>query len=143
MKHEPLILERVYAAPVEKVWQALTDNSQLRQWYFDLEDFRAEPGFEFRFAGKSDTATYMHLCKVLEVIPYKKLSYSWTYEGYEGYSVLSFELFPDEEGTRLRLTHEGLESFPANNPDFAVKSFTGGWDYFVNTALREFLENKG
>ena len=27
---------------------------------------------------------WLHLCKVVEVIPQRKLSYSWKHDGYEG-----------------------------------------------------------
>lgn len=68
---------------------------------------------------------YTHICKIVEVIPYQKLSYSWTYKDYEGDSLVTFELFSEEEKTRLKLTHEGLETFPQNNPSFTKESFAG------------------
>jgi uncharacterized protein YndB with AHSA1/START domain len=50
MKNEPIIIERVYHAPVEKVWHAITDLEQMRQWYFPaLVEFEPEIGFETRF----------------------------------------------------------------------------------------------
>jgi uncharacterized protein YndB with AHSA1/START domain len=51
----------------------------------------------FSFSGHGAKGEkYIHLCKVLEVIENKKISYSWTYKDYQGYSVVTFELF--EEG---------------------------------------------
>ena len=61
---------------------------------------------------------YHHICKITEVDPQRKLKYSWRYQGYEGISYVTFELFSEGKATRLKLTHEGLESFPINNPDF-------------------------
>ena len=58
---------------------------------------------------------WLHLCKVIEVIPMKKLTYSWSYDGYEGNSFVTFELFSEENKTRLKLTHEGLETFPISS----------------------------
>lgn len=69
----------------------------------------------------------------------KKLSYSWRYEGYEGNSEVTFELFPEEGGTKLRLTHTGLGSFPPN-PDFARQNFVDGWTYIILTSLPGYLE---
>jgi len=40
----------------------------------------------------------------------------------------------------VKLTHEGLETFPANNPDFAKESFAGGWGYLIGKSLPEFVE---
>ena len=49
-------------------------------------------------------------------------------------------MFEEGDNTRLKLTHEGLETFPADNPDFAKESFTKGWTYMVGTALPGFAE---
>ena len=69
MNNEPFVIERTYEAPVERVWKAITDKDQMKQWYFDLADFKAEVGFEFTFEGGSEERTYLHLCKVTEVVP--------------------------------------------------------------------------
>jgi len=140
MKNEPFIIERTYNAPADKVWKAITNKDQMRQWYFDLADFKAEPGFEFQFEGGPDDRKYLHKCRVTEVVPGKKLQYSWRYEGYEGNSFVTFELFPEGDKTRLKLTHEGLETFPMNNPDFAKKSFMQGWNDIIGTSLKDFVE---
>ena len=140
MYSEPFVIERVYNAPVSKVWKALTDKQQMKQWYFNVDDFKAEQGFEFTFDGGSEEKTYTHLCKVLEVIPHKKLSYSWRYKDYEGNSIVTFELFDEGDKTRLKLTHTGLNTFPPNNKDFARESFTQGWNYIIGTSLTNFLD---
>jgi uncharacterized protein YndB with AHSA1/START domain len=140
MKNEPLIIERIYNAPAERVWKALTNLDQVRKWYFDLAEFKAEPGFEFEFEGGNEDRVYLHKCRITEVIPNKKLQYSWCYDGYEGNSFVTFGLFPEGDKTRLRLTHEGLETFPMNNPDFAKKNFEQGWTQIIGTSLKEFVE---
>ncbi|TND07230.1 MAG: Activator of Hsp90 ATPase 1 family protein [Bacteroidetes bacterium] len=138
---KPFVIERIYNAPVEKVWKAISDKDEMKQWYFDLPDFRAEPGCEFRFTGGPEPdRQYLHVCKVTEVIPGKKLSYTWRYEGYEGDSLVTFELFADGNKTRLVLTHEGLHTFPASNPDFAKGNFVTGWTHIVNIGLQKFLD---
>lgn len=142
MTAQPVTIERTYHARAEKVWQALTDKDQMKQWYFELAEFKPEKGFEFSFTGEGVKGEkYLHLCRVTEVVPLKKLQYSWTYEGYPGYSVVTFELFEEGDNTRLRLTHEGLESFPADNGDFAKENFIEGWTYITGTSLKNYLEN--
>ena len=140
--NEPFVIERTYDAPVEKVWKALTDKNEMKQWYFDLKEFKPEPGFEFQFYGEGKNGEkFLHLCKITDVLKNKKLRYSWRYDGYEGISFVTFELFDEGEKTRLKLTHEGLESFPktANN-DFAKENFAEGWTYITGTSLKEYLE---
>jgi uncharacterized protein YndB with AHSA1/START domain len=33
-----VIVERVFNAPIEKDWRAITERDQMKQWYFDLKD---------------------------------------------------------------------------------------------------------
>ncbi len=138
---QPFIIERTFKASPDKVWKAITNKEEMKQWYFDLQDFKAEQGFEFGFIGGPDEGRqYKHLCQITEVDPERKLTYSWRYEGYAGISYVSFELFPEGEGTRLKLTHSGLESFPADQPDFARKNFEAGWNDIIGTSLKNFVE---
>ncbi len=140
MNNSPFIIERTYNAPIRKVWRAITNNNEMKKWYFDLAEFRAEVGFEFQFFGGTDEKKYLHLCKVSEVIPEKKITYSWRYDGYEGISYVTFELFNENNKTRLKLTHAGIETFPVNNPDFARERFAEGWTYITGTSLKGFVE---
>ena len=141
MNTQPFTIERTLNAPVTKVWKALTDKQQMKEWYFDLNEFKAEPGFEFEFdAGDKEKIIYKHKCQVKEVIPNKRLSYSWRYDGYEGDSLVTFDLFAEGEKTRLKLTHTGLETFPQNNPSFAKTSFAAGWTHIIGTSLPSFVE---
>jgi uncharacterized protein YndB with AHSA1/START domain len=135
----PLLIEKIIDAPVESVWNALTIPEEMRQWYFDVSDFKPQPGFEFDFSGGAEDRVYVHKCKVIEAIKNKKLSYSWRYEGYEGHSIVTFEFFPEANKTLIRLTHTGLETFPPSNSDFKKENFNEGWTYFLTKALPEYL----
>ena len=143
MKNEAFTIERTYNAPVEKVWKAITDKEEMKQWYFDLSEFKPVVGFEFQFTGEGHKGEkYLHLCKITDVVANKKLTYSWRYDGYEGNSFVTFELFEEGSNTRLKLTHAGLETFPVNNPDFAKESFAEGWTFIVGKSLKEFVEKQ-
>ncbi len=140
MNSQSIIIEQTYNAPIDKVWKAITDKDQMKDWYFMLDEFKPEIGFEFRFYGEGHKGEkYLHLCKITEVIQQKKLQYSWSYQGHQGYSEVTFELFAEGKATRLRLTHDGVESFP-DQPDFARESFQQGWTYITGTSLKNFLE---
>jgi len=138
---EAVVIERTFNAPVGRVWKALTDVEEMRQWYFNLKQFKAEVGFEFEFVVEHEGMTYHHLCKVTEVIPQKKLAYTWRYKGHEGDSLVTFELFADGDETRLKLTHQGLETFP-KTAAFARKNFEAGWTAIIGSELKQFLEGK-
>jgi uncharacterized protein YndB with AHSA1/START domain len=139
VKTEPFVIERTYNAPAGKVWQAITDKDKMKQWYFDLKEFKPEVGFEFQFTGGTKEKSYLHLCKITEVIPGKKLTHTWTYDGYSGESFVTFELFDEGSKTRLKLTHAGLETFPPD-PGFARTNFETGWTSIIGKSLKEYLE---
>lgn len=139
----PFTIERVFNAPPKTVWKAITEKELMKQWYFDLKEFKPEVGFVFEFTGgPSPEKQYLHRCRILEVIPEKKLKHTWEYVGYEGMSYVTFELSPDGKNTKVKLTHEGLETFPQNNPDFAKENFVAGWTEIIGKLLKEFVEKK-
>ncbi|NOU46979.1 MAG: SRPBCC domain-containing protein [Bacteroidales bacterium] len=141
MEHKPIVLERLFNAPIHKVWQSLTDKNEMKKWYFDLAEFKAETGFKFQFMGGPDEGTqYLHLCEVTEVIVERKLTYSWRYDGYAGISFVTFELIEKDAKTLLRLTHKGIETFPEENTDFAIHNFEEGWNEIINNSLNDYLE---
>jgi uncharacterized protein YndB with AHSA1/START domain len=139
MSQQPFSIERTYNAPVGAVWKALTDRSEMKKWYFDLEEFKPEVGFTFEFEGGPEDRKYIHHCEVTEAIENKKLSYSWSYVGYEGCSYVTFELFPEGNSTKLKLTHSGLETFPPLQ-DFAKANFEAGWTEIIGKNLKGYLE---
>ena len=138
-----IVIERIFDAPIQKVWKAITDKEQMKHWYFDLAEFKPEVGFEFQFLAGKDEKKYLHLCKITELTPGKKITYSWKYDGYEGMSYVTLELFAEGNKTRLKLTHKGLETFPKSNPDLARKNFAQGWTSIIGTSLKKFLEKDG
>jgi uncharacterized protein YndB with AHSA1/START domain len=140
-KNEPLVLERTFDAPVALVWKALTEVDDIKHWSFDIREFEPRVGFEFQFYGEGKGVKYSHLCRITEVVPNKKLAYTWRYEGYAGDSLVTFELFAEGSRTRVRLTHAGLETFPAIAA-FARKNFTEGWTQLVGSNLKTFVETQ-
>jgi len=139
---DAIIVERTFNTPVGRVWTALTDVNEMRQWYFDLKEFKPEIGFEFEFVVEHEGNAYHHLCKVTEVIPQKKIAYTWRYKGEPGDSLVTFELFADGDKTRLKLTHTGIETFP-KTPAYARKNFETGWTTLIDSELRQFVEGNG
>lgn len=136
MDKDTVVLEQEFALSVEQLWKAITELNQLRQWYFDLKEFKAEPGYEFSFPGQGQKGEkFVHLCKITEVVYPKKLQYSWQYQNYEAYSLVTFELFSKGKHSILKLTHAGLQSFPQSNPDFAFENFRSGWKEIISKSL--------
>lgn len=100
--------------PPETVWEYLTTSELLAQWLME-NDFQPVVGHKFQFYTKPkinlgfDGRVY---CEVLEVTPYKRLSYSW--RGGAGTekvrldSIVVWTLSPKDNGTELLLEHKGF-----------------------------------
>lgn len=140
MDNSPIIVEQIYSKSIDQVWEAITEASQMRQWFFDnIPEFEAKVGFETRFLVKAPSNDFLHIWKVTEVKPLKTLTYTWEFEGFEGNSYTTWELFDEGESTRLKLTAIVTESYPQNIPEFKRESGVAGWNYFLGQALKAYL----
>ncbi|WP_077346411.1 SRPBCC family protein [Algoriphagus sp. A40] len=143
LKHQPVVVEKEVGASKEKVWKALTEKAQMRHWYFDVDGFDAVEGFQFQFVGQGTKGQdFVHLCTITEVIPEHKLQYSWQYEGFPGYSLVTFFLTETATGTKIKVTHLGLETFPQETQDFARENFVMGWNEIIGKLLPDYLALK-
>ena len=141
MDNLPIIIEQIYAAPVAKVWEALTDKDKMEEWYFDIKGFIAEEGQTFDFDVEDGGNLYHHHFEILEVIPNKKLRHTWTHPGHsKGRSVLTWVLEPVGKGTKVTLIHEGVENFSDAGDGFTKENYIKGWNEILEKWLRNFLE---
>lgn len=138
MSTTSILIERTYPVRVDRVWQAITEPEKLKEWFFQLPEFRLQEGFEFMIS--TNAGKPKHRCRINEVVPGKKLGYSFTNIDVAGTSQVTYELFEEGEHTRLRLTHTGLETFPLEQPGYMKKDYEGGWTYLFGTALQHYLE---
>ncbi len=123
------------------VWGVITLHEHLVKWYFEqLPGFEAKKGFQTSFAVRSEERTFTHIWEVTEVVPEKRISYSWSYKEYSGNSLLTMNLDRQDAGTLLTLTHRTLEDFPDGIPEFKRESCLGGWRYFINDRLKNYLK---
>ena len=141
IENQPIVIERIFNVPALSVWNAITRKDEMKIWYFDLADFKQEPGFQFQFwGGPTPERQYLHLCEIIEAIPKKKLSHNWRYDGIPGNTTVTFELTEKDGKTLLRLSHQGIETFPEDNEDLIIGNFIAGWNSIINESLRNYLE---
>ena len=139
----PVIVEKIFDAPVQSVWNAITVVDEMRAWYFDnIPAFEARVGFETQFIVTSEGREYPHLWKVTEVVPLKKISYDWRFGNYPGRGLVTFELTEQGGSTTLKLTNTVLEDFPGDVPEFERESCLAGWQYLIGQSLNEYLEQQ-
>lgn len=145
METTPIIVEQIINAPVKRVWKALTDNDILKKWHFDIPGFRALPGFSFQFYEEGENRQYLHVCRILNAVENKQLSYSWRFNGYPGNSVVTFDLEEMQNGkTKVILTHEGVDTFSedCSDPNMSPDVFEVGWIDKIKNLLKKSIEKE-
>jgi uncharacterized protein YndB with AHSA1/START domain len=100
--------------PAETVWEYLT-KPQLMELWLMKNNFQPIIGFDFQFRTNpipSLDFDGIFYCKVLEIVPFKKLSYSWMSGPGEGKialdSVVVWKLETKNNGTEVFLEHSGF-----------------------------------
>ncbi|HEX5238529.1 MAG TPA: SRPBCC family protein [Sphingomicrobium sp.] len=124
-------LERILNAPPETIWRYLTEADLREQWFMGGTD--ARPAAEFELIVDHDKLSEddvpypeSHECfkgsvfreKVLRFEPPQLLE--TTFQGGKS-GIVTYELFPEGQRTRLVLTHRGITS-PSGFQDFGA-----GW----------------
>lgn len=78
-----VILDFHYEAPIEKVWEALTESNLLKEWIMD-NNFKAEVGYNFEFTSEpNEWWDGIISGEVLVVEEPTKLEYKWISAGEE------------------------------------------------------------
>lgn len=140
MKKGTVVKEATVNTSVSEVWEAITDKKKMKQWYFDIKDFKAEVGSMFKFYGENKNRTVPTTCKVIEVKPNKKLAYTWSYDDSPAETIVTFELFDKKDKTRIKLTHAELDKIPTVNKDFFIENHIEGWGHIICKSLKEYVE---
>ena len=115
--------------PPGVVWEYLTSAELISQWLME-NDFVPIIGHDFQFRTAPmpgfnfDGIVY---CKVLEIVPFQKLSYSWKGGPGNGRitldSIVEWTLQANQNGTELTLVHSGFKE-----ADFTMYSIMNdGW----------------
>jgi uncharacterized protein YndB with AHSA1/START domain len=100
--------------PPATVWEYLTNPELMAQWLMK-NNFEPVVGHEFQFrTGPVPSLNFdgVMYCKVLDIDPFKQLSYTWNCGPGEGKitleSVVTWELVAKDNGTELFLDHRGF-----------------------------------
>jgi len=135
-----------FEQPTSTVWEYLTNSELIAQWLM-ANDFQPIVGHTFMFDTKPkikmgfDGKVY---CKVLEVVPYQRLVYSWRGGPGEGKvtldSVVTWTLVPNEGGTELRLEHSGFKGMKNFLAYFFMNT---GWGGKIKARLTQLINANG
>ena len=130
------------AAPVSRVWRAITDHREFGEWFQAKLDGPFVVGQVSH--GRITYPGYEHLAweaVVQKIEPERYFSFSWTtYCGEPGtealkdiYTLVEFLLEPTATGTLLRVVESGFDRLPAELRDSVWRRNEGGWSEQVKS----------
>jgi uncharacterized protein YndB with AHSA1/START domain len=137
--HATFVLERDYAAPVDRVWSAFADADLKKQWFGpdDIED--AEVSEDFRVGGVAINHGTMQGCRsefratYSDIVDHERIVYvydMWSDGVHASTSITTIVLEPTAGGTRLTFTEQGvhLDGVHGPGPEAAAGREHGtGW----------------
>lgn len=133
------------AAPVARVWQALTDHHQFGTWFRVRLDTPFVPGRTAQ--GHVTYPGYEHVrfeVMVQKMEPERLFSFTWhpyavdpavDYSG-EPPTLVEFILAPSAKGTLLRVVESGFERIPAGRRPEAFRMNDTGWGIQLDNIAR-------
>jgi uncharacterized protein YndB with AHSA1/START domain len=128
-------------APVNRVWEALTNPTEIQKWMMMSTNFEPKTGKDFTFqAEASKEWDGVFKCSVKEVVKNKKLSYTWDTAFINAETLVEFNLAEKGNKTELSLVHSGWDKMAANQEQ-TKKSHSEGWDLRFVQKLKEVVES--
>lgn len=125
-------------APIQKVWSAISTSKGLASWLMP-NDFKLEMGYEFTFRSEPKRGwDGIIRCKVTEIIPPRRLAFTWCGNGLEQY--VSFELVELEiDKTQFTLVHSGWTEETKMIRDVMYD----GWGHLAEDLSKKIGEKNG
>lgn len=124
--HRPAVrVARRFPHPVDRVWEAMTTEEQLRHWFPSGAAIEQRVGGEVHFGENGEGGEG----EVLECEPPRRLAFTWEDDR------LAFELEPDADGTLLTVIHDFDDRAGA-------ASFATGWEHCLDVLLHDLAGDR-
>jgi uncharacterized protein YndB with AHSA1/START domain len=106
-------IERIFAAPRERVWRAMTDPDLIAQWWgrgnrLVIEKFEPHRGGHWRFIEHSDDGIHGFEGRFREVTPPERVVRTFEWDGMPGYVAVEHLTLEDLGDGRTRLVTVSL-----------------------------------
>ena len=137
---EPVVKETTIDASPAKVWMALTEKDRIGKWLMPTHDFELKVGTTFNMTGKSKDIEYHHICTITEIVPKKKLSYTWAVKDKLSDTLVTYELEEQEGKTKLTLTHSGWDKVKLTTEGTHRDDYNNGWEQVI-PGLKKYIES--
>lgn len=129
----------IIKAPIDKVWEALTNPEIVKQYFFGSnQETDWNVGSKILWTGEYEGTTYVDKGVVLEFLPNEKLSYSYlsSWSGLddkpENYLWVSYEVKDIDGGTELTITQ-------SNYDEEKAKHSAENWEVVID-GLKKLIE---
>ncbi|MDQ6674052.1 MAG: SRPBCC family protein [Chloroflexota bacterium] len=106
-------IERVFNAPRERVWRAMTEPALVAEWWgrgnrLDIERLEVERGGHWRFVEHSPEGVHGFEGRFREVTPPERVVQTFEWDGMPGYVVVNTTTLHDLGDGRTRVVTESL-----------------------------------
>lgn len=138
---EPIQISAKINAPIEKVWEAITKPSLLKQWFAAIDLDELQDGDTFTFLEMFGDQQMLHECLILEMDEPNLFRHTWAYADLsQASSTVNWDLEKDGNQTEVIITHESIHQVALDLPDLTPERLTGFWEVSLNQNLKKFLE---
>ena len=140
-------IERVFEAPIERVWQAFTDPELLAQWWgrgnkLVIERMVVERGGHWRFVEHSPDGVHGFEGRFREVTPMERLVQTFEWDGMPGYVAIDTAVFEDLGDGRTRVVTTSLFHTPDERDGMLASGMADGLNQSY-AALDDLLRTFG
>jgi len=140
-------IERVFKAPIERVWQAFTDPELLAQWWgrgntLVIERMELERGGHWRFVEHSPDGVHGFEGRFREVTPMERLVQTFEWDGMPGYVAIDTAVFEDLGDGRTRVVTTSLFHTPDERDGMLASGMADGLNQSY-AALDDLLRTFG
>ena len=123
--------ERIFNAPRERVWRALTDPALVAQWWgrgnkLVVERLEVERGGHWRFVEHSDHGAHGFEGRFREVVPLERMSQTFEWDGMPGYPAVQTLTLEDLGDGRTRVVGTTMFFTPEERDGMVHSGMEGG-----------------
>lgn len=111
------VVERVFNAPRDVVWQAFTTPELIARWWgrgnkLVVEELELRPGGRWRFVEHTDDGVYGFEGRYREIAPPERLVLTFAWDGMTGHAVIDTTTFEDLGDSRTKVVVRSLFDNP-------------------------------
>jgi uncharacterized protein YndB with AHSA1/START domain len=123
--------ERIFNAPRERVWRAMTDPALVAQWWgrgnkLVVERLEVERGGHWRFVEHSDHGAHGFEGRFREVVPLERMSQTFEWDGMPGYPAVQTLTLEDLGDGRTRVVGTTMFFTPEERDGMLHSGMEGG-----------------